>query len=169
MSDSHPVLYILMRTDLDSMNPGKAMAQASHASNAFVHHANVLAERAASGASMTYDDQETLDLVEEWKNSTNQGFGTVLVLGVNSNEMYRTVMLAADMGYLAELVVDPTYPYSLINEYANLIPESTDTLPRFRKNGETVMFREERTCAYIFMDKADQDGQKLISKFDLHP
>ena len=25
------VLYIAMRTDLDSMNPGKAMAQASHA------------------------------------------------------------------------------------------------------------------------------------------
>ena len=31
-----PVLYILMRTDMDSMNPGKAMAQASHASNQFV-------------------------------------------------------------------------------------------------------------------------------------
>ena len=34
-----PVLYILMRTDMDSMNPGKAMAQASHASNAFVSNA----------------------------------------------------------------------------------------------------------------------------------
>ena len=31
------VLYILMRTDMDSLNPGKAMAQASHASNAFVY------------------------------------------------------------------------------------------------------------------------------------
>ena len=33
-----PVLYILMRTDMNSMNPGKAMAQASHASNAFITH-----------------------------------------------------------------------------------------------------------------------------------
>ena len=31
-----PLLYILMRNDMDSMNPGKAMAQASHASNQFV-------------------------------------------------------------------------------------------------------------------------------------
>ena len=34
--ETYPVLYIIMRNDLDSMNPGKAMAQASHASNAFV-------------------------------------------------------------------------------------------------------------------------------------
>ena len=32
------VLYILMRNDLNSLNSGKAMAQASHASNAFVSH-----------------------------------------------------------------------------------------------------------------------------------
>ena len=36
-TESFPVLYILMRKDLKSMNPGKAMAQASHAANAFVH------------------------------------------------------------------------------------------------------------------------------------
>ena len=35
-----PVLYILMRNDMKSMNPGKAMAQASHASNAFVNTAS---------------------------------------------------------------------------------------------------------------------------------
>ena len=34
-----PVLYILMRTDLNSMNPGKAMAQASHAGSAFANNA----------------------------------------------------------------------------------------------------------------------------------
>ena len=31
-----PVLYILMRTDMTSLNAGKAMAQASHATNAFI-------------------------------------------------------------------------------------------------------------------------------------
>ena len=37
--DSNYVLYILMRQDLPSMNAGKAMAQASHASNAFIYEA----------------------------------------------------------------------------------------------------------------------------------
>lgn len=35
MDANDPVLYILMRNDLDSMNPGKAMAQAAHAANEF--------------------------------------------------------------------------------------------------------------------------------------
>ena len=67
------VLYILMRTDMDSMNPGKAMAQASHASNAFVYRWGK--EKA----------------VKEWQGETQQGFGTVLVLGVTGDELYSVV------------------------------------------------------------------------------
>ena len=33
VTDNKPYLYILMRTDLPSLNPGKAMAQAAHAAN----------------------------------------------------------------------------------------------------------------------------------------
>ena len=69
-----PVLYILMRTDMDSMNPGKAMAQASHASNTFVH-----------SVEPGYNVDEAL--FDAWQKETQQGFGTVLVLGVNEIEM----------------------------------------------------------------------------------
>ena len=49
------VLYILMRTDMDSMNPGKAMAQASHASNTFVFRFG------------------KENLVKQWQGETKQG------------------------------------------------------------------------------------------------
>lgn len=35
------VLYILMRADLSNMNAGRAMAQASHASNQFIESGSV--------------------------------------------------------------------------------------------------------------------------------
>ena len=80
-----PVLYILMRTDMDSMNPGKAMAQASHASNAFV-----------SNAEPGYNIDE--ELFNAWQGSTTQGFGTVLVLGVNEAQMRTAVQIAESFG-----------------------------------------------------------------------
>ena len=38
----NPILYILMRTDMTSLNAGKAMAQASHATNAFIQESDGL-------------------------------------------------------------------------------------------------------------------------------
>ena len=95
-----PVLYILMRTDMDSMNPGKAMAQASHASNAFV-----------SNAEPGYNVDE--ELFNDWQQSTTQGFGTVLVLAVNEAQMRTAVMVAESFGvdkFPCDIIHDPTYP-----------------------------------------------------------
>ena len=95
-----PVLYILMRTDLDSMNPGKAMAQASHAGSTFVHNAEP-----------GYNVDE--ELFNAWQNETSQGFGTVLVLGVTEVQMRTAVAVAESFGvdkFPCEIIHDPTYP-----------------------------------------------------------
>ncbi len=68
-------LYILMRTDMASGTPGKMMAQASHASNAFVKRA--------------FDVGED---ISGWTNQTDQGFGTVIVLdGGNINDIRNSI------------------------------------------------------------------------------
>ena len=162
--EPYPVLYILMRTDLDSMNPGKAMAQASHASNAFVHNVKTKVEQSS----------KPNELYEKWAGPSfggaiSQGFGTVLVIGVTGKELRDTVDQSKGIVNTSGLVTDPSYPYIVKNEYADLIPESIDTMPRIRKEKETVLFRTEITCGYIFMDKNDKRGQKLISDFNLHP
>ena len=133
-----PVLYILMRTDMDSMNPGKAMAQASHASNAFV-----------SNAEPGYNVDE--ELFNAWQESTPQGFGTVLVLGVNEAQMRTAVQIAESFGvdkFPCDIIHDPTYPL---------------------QDGDTTHFIPVDTCGYIFGDKEDPLLEAIIGKFELHP
>ena len=87
-----PQLYILMRTDMDSMNPGKAMAQAAHAANQFRH------------------EHEGVDL-RKWENETRKGFGTTIVLGVGSEEELQNCIEDAQQDSIAAGIVhDPTYP-----------------------------------------------------------
>jgi peptidyl-tRNA hydrolase len=90
-----PVLYIIMRNDMASMNPGKAMAQASHASNAFV--------KCMSGV-----NNDTM--FKQWTQSTYQGFGTVLVLAANISQILEINKAATATGYVNEIIYDPTYP-----------------------------------------------------------
>lgn len=140
MIESFPVLYILMRTDLDSMNSGKGMAQASHASNAFVH--------AMTPGSLDKAVTSKNILFEKWTASTVQGFGTVLVLGVNELEMRTAVSMAMRLGFVADVIHDPTYPV---------------------RDGEICHMLPLDTCAYVFGDKNDPVLSALLGNFNLHP
>lgn len=94
------VLYILMRTDLDSMNPGKGMAQASHAYGAL---------KKAMRVNLPMQ-QHFLS----WMSQTDQEFGTTLVLGGSEGEI--NFALAQCKRWLVRKEVvsgwvhDPTYP-----------------------------------------------------------
>ncbi len=91
------IFYILMRTDLASLNPGKAMAQASHAYGALKK-----AVRVNMILQPTY---------LEWANQTDQEFGTTIVLGGNWEEIgYALRMASYTQDVIATWVHDPTYP-----------------------------------------------------------
>lgn len=164
MTDTFPVLYILMRTDLPSMNAGKAMAQASHASNAFW-----------KGMNDSFLDTEgqpntvLQDLANEWQLATTQGFGTVLVLAVTDAQMRSAVDVADYVGFDNGLVTDPTYPYQTTAEMAALVDESKHTLPPVVEAGRATLFREEVTCGWIFGDKNDMALETIVGAFNLHP
>lgn len=151
------VLYILMRTDLQSMNPGKAMAQASHASNAFLHQAEI--DRGES--------KEVDNAVVDWISSTPQGFGTVLVLGCTIMDILRC---EEHVHLNFEKVIDPTYPYIVNKEVCDLIDSSRHTMaPHELESGDMVCFREEVTCAYLFGDKNNPVTTEYIKHLKLHP
>ena len=119
------------------MNPGKAMAQASQASNAFVHSKKVMHE----------GSPENEKLYRSWSAETTQGFGTVLVLGVNKIEMEQAVFGAKMANYDAEIINDPTYPLQ-DGDYCHFIPLDT--------------------CAYIFGNKDDPVLTAIVQNFELH-
>ena len=145
-----PVLYILVRNDMESMNPGKAMAQASHASNAFIY--DIKSKKARLCAEDHEGEMEEfrtqIALADLWENETSQGFGTVLTLAVDEAQMRAAAISAQEAGFTAAVVHDPTYP--LID-------------------GNTIHYLPLDTCAYIFGDKNDQLLATIVRNFPLHP
>ena len=70
------VLYLLMRDDIPSMNPGKLAAQASHVSNACVNRIKKSKNR------------KLKSMLKEWELQTDNGFGTAICLATNENDLF---------------------------------------------------------------------------------
>jgi peptidyl-tRNA hydrolase len=94
--EKEPALYILMRSDLDSLNPGKMVAQGAHAANQFV--------------AMLSQDHFLYPLYEQWRSSTPHGFGVTLCLDVSGEELPLVVEAARRAGFAAGVTHDPSYP-----------------------------------------------------------
>lgn len=150
-ADSPYRLYILMRTDLPSMNPGRAMAQAAHAANQFVHE---------------YGKQMA---IKTWQKDAN-GFGTTICLASRKYEIEAIVEMASERGICAGLVYDPTYKFDVPEEISNLIITNALTAPTiYKEDGNCIMFRNELTCAYLFIDQNSSYKELLIGDLKLHP
>lgn len=94
-----PKLYIIMREDIQDMNPGKGMAQAAHAQADFDHYVDF-----RCGPEFTQTDDLWVQ-VSKWREDRN--FGVTLVLSATLDQMTditRNVMHC-------DLVTDPTYPW----------------------------------------------------------
>jgi hypothetical protein len=143
------VLYIMMRNDLNSLNSGKAIAQGSHAANAFVYHFNGYAQEYNSKSVHESIQTATMNGFNEWEQSTTQGFGTVLALEARMADIIPVVSIFNAMGYVAGVVHDPTYPIV---------------------DGEVVHHIPLDTCAYIFVPNKEKDeiATVLLKRFPLH-
>jgi len=104
------VLYILMRNDMASLNPGKAVAQGSHAANQMVYDLH------------NTENKEFLELLNEWQSSI--GFGTCIVLGVTETQMRKVIGMAKAAELHAAITHDPTYPL-IDGQTLHLIPVDT--------------------------------------------
>ncbi len=102
------VFYVIPRTDLASLNPGKMAAQACHAQR---HADAVLGSAAGADTLKDGGTEENRAAYAEWCLETTQGFGTTIVLAGGSGQaLHALVREARDMGLAAGVVHDPTYP-----------------------------------------------------------
>jgi peptidyl-tRNA hydrolase len=147
-----PVLYIIMRDDLVSLNCGKAMAQAAHAGNAMEYHYQLKVDDTINNVEDSFDRSKFETLIGaygQWKRQTSQGFGTTIVLGGAMSSIRQDVDVLEKLGYLAAVVHDPTYPLR-DGSFTHLIPLDT--------------------CAYVFVpNKDDPIVRAVLSKYELHP
>lgn len=141
-----------MRNDLPSMNPGRAMAQASHASNAFV------------------EKWRNLPSVEEWQQSTAQGFGTAIVLSANAAEIESCLSEAQVRGLFCDKVVDPEWKFEVSKEVFELIDTQKLLVPTplpTRDPNYVVISKKEWACAYIFGEY--EETYWVLGRLPLHP
>ncbi len=154
-----PVLYVFVRTSLNSMNSGKAQAHSGHAANAFMyeHAVNPLATC-----------KPVDKVVQQWMGSTRHGFGTQINLLAPWDEVVDLVARTQSMGLAAGVIEDPTYPYEVDSEIVPLIWVNWHTMPPIDKgNGKSICFRPECTAAYVFGMKSELQDQ--LGHYPLHP
>ena len=137
-------MYVLVRTDLASLNTGKLGAQTHHAASAAAKQFNVVSARFT-------DEQELgrpywLTNYQNWTEQTSQGFGTVITLAVPDEEsLCQAVDTAIKFGYMANTVLDDTYPVS---------------------DGKVTHLLPLITCGYVL----SADGSPwFLSNYPLHP
>lgn len=147
-----PFLYILMRTDLESMNPGKAVAQGAHAANQFVHEVEKCRDD-IDGASIQGtpkdvfpEEFENIEMYDYWATRTGDGFGTTICLGVNEDQLKRIVAAGQTAGMISNVTHDPSYPL---------------------RDGDVTHFLPLDTCGFIFGDK--DELKILLGQFNLMP
>ena len=155
-----PILYVFVRTDMNSMTPGKAQAHSGHAANAFVFKNYI--SRLNAG-------HKVPDAVLEWMTSTPFGFGTQINLKAPWDEVPGIVdRVNQDKSGVAEVIIDPTYPYLVNAELVRLIEPSIHTMaPVDLQNGMFACHRKEETAAYVFGRKGDLS--QYVGQYPLHP
>lgn len=101
-----PILYLMLRKDMNSLNhAGKMVAQGAHAAN----HAADQLNRAVFGPI-------NRAAFMAWEKSTDQAFGTTIVLGsvfsepLRIQDIHDAVAAARQLGYAGDVITDPTYP-----------------------------------------------------------
>lgn len=124
----NPVLYILCRNDLASLNNGKMIAQACHAANQMTKHALSWIDSKPIKEKQMYNA-----LYNEWVESAD-GFGTTISLSMNEKEMRESVNIANIIGLHAGITHDPSYPLL---------------------DGRTLHLIPLDTCAFVFGNKDD--------------
>ncbi len=130
-------LYIVMRNDLPSLNPGKLAAQAAHV-------ANVAVKRGPR------------DIVRRWEQQTTQWFGTTIVLGGSLAFIKKHMQ--------ATIVWDPTYPCEIPYEVgAHLVRNGARRSVRVdHRRKVAVYLRREIVGAWHFGERLPVfDGLEL--------
>jgi hypothetical protein len=150
-------LYVVVNTDLESMNPGKAQAHSGHAASKFA------CEHYAEAVEGIMPFAAYFDL---------RGFGTQINLKAKNSFLEDTESLI-DHIYIRHMgvVEDPTYPYAVSAEIFRLIPESTHTsVPKYDKDRKVYFCtRKEVTAYYFFLPAEDGIKDAIRERFDLHP
>jgi hypothetical protein len=170
-----PVLYLIMRNDIPSMNPGKLAAQAAHVSAVF--------ESRMKGVCQIDQGRPNgwAEMLNDWKE--DRPFGTTICLGADGN--FLDDVLSFNYGnsnFISSLVYDPTYPMSIPYEAGVALSnlgwhaagfDEDQYLKDFiildNENKTATYLRDCCVGGFVFGDKENFDIQILLKDLKLYP
>lgn len=164
MDENDYCLYVIVRTNLESMNPGKAQAHSGHAANAFIFKYFI------DNPTDSDRDHDTREAVRQWMQQTDQGFGTQFNLKAANwvADIHMLDTWAWDNGYAHGMVTDPTYPFEVNEEVFHLLDHSKVEV-HSQRNGKYICYRPENTAFYIFGQRSDRKLSDALRTFKRHP
>jgi peptidyl-tRNA hydrolase len=149
-------VYVMVRNDLPSLTPGKAAAQ--------VHHAGV----------QMIVKHATHKLVRQYiEDGVAQGadqFNTTLTVSANLRQIETAIGRAKSIDVLCDILIDPTYPFFVDSEVANLL-EANPLVKRVgsvSSSGQELFFRSELTCAWMLGDRNDPLFKSIFENMPLY-
>ena len=158
---SNIVMYLLMRNDMPSMNPGKLAAQASHVANACVYSIR------------NSQNSHLKKMLKMWEKETNFGFGTAICLAANEQKLWEIKHRNPTFHY--DIIEDPSYPSYIPTEEAKFLisdkvdkGNSYDIIVREDKP-MSILLRPEYVGAYLFGDRTNPEIQKAVKGLELYP
>lgn len=126
MTVENPViLYIIVRNDMASMNSGRKAAQACHAANQMAYCIPM----------------SSSNMYKEWIEETGKGFGTNIILETNIEGIKTIVDKAKNLGYHANIVVDPEYKI---------------------RDGNAILSIKVETAGFVLCREKDRENTGLI-------
>jgi len=174
-----PVLYLIMRNDLPSMNPGKLAAQAAHVAQAFTMHINNTCQ--SNYPPIEHIEGSLGDLYVKWL--ADRAFGTTITLGANIDFIDEMIFNSSKSNqWLMNTVNDPTYPMSIPYEAGKALKhygwvedcvDPKESLHDFihvdDENKTAVFLRDCTVGGYVFGDKDSPDIQTFLKDLKLYP
>lgn len=149
-------LYCFMRSDLASLNSGKAVAQGMHGANGIMEMMMTVLLDLRDGGDQYRVYEPAIAAFSEWRHSAgkrrdhhpemNQGFGATIVKAVTERQMRAIIDAGRRMGVPCGIVFDPSYPLV---------------------DGDSFHEIPLDTCAFMFVGSAV--GSVLLRQFDLMP
>ena len=179
-------LYLLVRTDLDSMGAGKGIAHGGHGVSKFctdIMHLKTQTSDADASMGEQFDNWAGSFIRKYWEWEGGRGFGVKISKAVNYHQLITAIAVAESIpDLMAGLITDPTYPYIVNREYARLIDHrmqvsdktlaeediNPDNAPTpLGDSGDMLCLREETSAGYVFGPKSVAD--MVVRQFPLFP
>lgn len=136
----------------DSSKGGKISAHALHAGHQILKYA------------------DHKDVKEYIQNGINQGadyFNTVITKDAKCSQIDNLVKIAKSLGYVANVVIDPEYPFFIEEEFAGYLDKETCKGTPVKSKGKVLMLRKQLTFGWILGDKNDPIFMSLHQNFNL--